>query len=225
MRKLLYSGSAFARRVRVVLLEKGLDFEPDFHDGFRPVDAIRPHNPALQVPVLYDGDRHLFGSGLILHYLFQEYPDNPTDPADPPLAPTITRADRHWDDMLILTTIDAMADAIMGARIHLLAGTAEAPYAVRQRIRIDSCLDWLEDRIAPDGFWPEVFSVMDLNLMCALLWGEARGVMEFRTGQWPKIVAMSDRWQSRPSMLATALLATALTARPASGSPPAGGHA
>jgi glutathione S-transferase len=32
MRKLLYSGSPFARRGRVILLEKGLDFEADVHD-------------------------------------------------------------------------------------------------------------------------------------------------------------------------------------------------
>jgi glutathione S-transferase len=216
MRKLLYSRSPFARRVRVVLLEKGLEFEPDFHDGFRPVDAIRPHNPALQVPVLYDGDRHLFGSALILHYLFQEYPTNPPHPPDPPLAPTITRASRHWDDMLILTAIEAMADAVFGVRLLLATGNVDAPYAARQRARITSCLDWLEQRIAPQGFWPEVFSVMDLNLMCALLWGEARGAIQFRTGQSPKIVAMTDRWQSRPS-----LLATPITASRASASPPA----
>jgi glutathione S-transferase len=214
MRKLLYSGSPFARRVRVVLLEKGLDFEPDFHDGFRPIEAIRPHNPGLQVPVLYDGDRHLFGSALILHYLFQEYPSNPPHPADPPLAPTITRASRHWDDMLILTAIEAMADAVFAMRLHLSAGTTEAPYAARQRARITACLDWLEQRITPQGFWPEVFSVMDLNLLCALRWGEARGAIKFHTGQWPKIVAMTDRWQSRPS-----LLATPITTPPASASP------
>jgi len=44
---------------------------------------------------------------------------------------------------------------------------------------------------------------MNLNLMCSLLWGEKRGAIEFRTDQWPKIVAMIDRWQSRPSLLAT----------------------
>jgi hypothetical protein len=49
----------------------------------------------------------------------------------------------------------------------------------------------------------KVFLVMDLNLICALLWSEKRGAINFRTGQWPKIVAMIERWQSRPSLLAT----------------------
>jgi glutathione S-transferase len=200
MRKLLCSGSPFARRVRVVLIEKNLEFETDFADGFRPIEAIRPHNPALQVPVLYDGDRHLFGSTLILQYLFQEYPGAAPQSDAPPLAPTITRAARHWDDMLILTAIESMADAVMS--VHVLRGSG-VPYSERQRVRIGSCLDWLEERISAEGFWPEVFSVMDLNLMCALLWGEKRGVLAFRDCNWPKIVAMVERWQSRSSMLAT----------------------
>ncbi len=50
---------------------------------------------------------------------------------------------------------------------------------------------------------------MDLNLTCALLWGEKRGVLSFRDGTWPKIVAMVERWQSRASMLATPVTAPA----------------
>ena len=51
MLRLLYSnGSPFARRVRIVLMEKGLAFEGDVNDAVRPIEEIRPHNPALQVP-------------------------------------------------------------------------------------------------------------------------------------------------------------------------------
>lgn len=204
MRKLLYSnGSPFARRVRVVLIEKGLAFESDVNDAVRPIEEIRAHNPALQVPVFYDADRHLFGSNLILQYLYHEYPHPTAQPADPPLAPTITRAERHWDDMLILTAIESMADSLVGVRLLLAGGDVDLPYVARQKYRIGSCLDWLEQRITPNGFWPQVFSIMDLNLMCPLLYGEKRGTFDFRTGQWPNIASMIDRWQSRPSIIAT----------------------
>ena len=44
MRKLLYSsGSPYARRVRVVLIEKGLEFESDVNDAVRPIEEIREH--------------------------------------------------------------------------------------------------------------------------------------------------------------------------------------
>lgn len=52
MRKLLYSDrSPFARKVRIVLAEKGLEYERDLvTGGLRPVDQIKKDNPALQVP-------------------------------------------------------------------------------------------------------------------------------------------------------------------------------
>jgi glutathione S-transferase len=202
-RKLLYSnGSPYARRVRIVLIEKGLDFEGDVHDAVRPVEAIRPHNPALQVPVLYDGERHLFGSNLILQYLFETYPSPPPKVGEPALASTITRGDRHWDDMLILGAIEAVADSIVNVR---LAGedAVDLPYMQRQLVRVASCLDWLEAHITADGFWPGCFSLMDINLICPLLFAEKRGVFAFRDGKWPRIAAMVDGHQARASVRAT----------------------
>jgi glutathione S-transferase len=189
--------------VRVVLLEKGLEFDPDVDDGVRPIEQIQPHNPALQVPVLYDAGRCLFGSNLILQYLYQQYPESLQ--SDVPLAPVIARPECYWDDMQILTAIESMSDALIGLRLLLAGGDVDLPYVTRQRVRILSCLDWLEKRIADGGFWPGVFSVMDINLMCPLMYGEKRGTFDFRTGQWPGIAAMIDRWAARPSLLATPL--------------------
>jgi glutathione S-transferase len=205
-RKLLYSnGSPFARRVRIVLLEKGLSFDHDVHDALRPIDDIRPHNPALQIPVLYDGDKRLFGSTLILQYLFETYPGSNGSDGEVPLSPTITRADRHWDDMLTMTAIEALADSIVNVRLMVGADPAAVPYVGRQLARVHSCLDWLEERVSADGFWPGTFSVMDIDLLCPLLFGEKRGVIDFRGGRWPKIVAMTDHWQKRPSVLKTTI--------------------
>jgi glutathione S-transferase len=44
----------------------------------------------------------------------------------------------------------------------------QVAYLRRQRDRIDLCLDWLETKATRDGFVPDEFSVMDLNLICAL---------------------------------------------------------
>ena len=67
MRKLHFSnGSPFARKVRIVLHEKGLDYERDVQDRVRPVEEIASLNPALAVPVLVDRGLTLFDSDLIL---------------------------------------------------------------------------------------------------------------------------------------------------------------
>ena len=92
MRKLFFSnGSPYARKVRIVLHEKGLDYERDVYDAVRPIAAIRPNNPNLTVPMLIDGELELFESNLIIDYLLQTYPGLPPDAASPPLAPSLTR--------------------------------------------------------------------------------------------------------------------------------------
>ena len=59
--KLYYSlGSPTARKVRIVLDEKGLEFESDILNKLRPVDEFKSINPMLMVPVLEDGSLTLF---------------------------------------------------------------------------------------------------------------------------------------------------------------------
>ncbi len=210
-RRLLFSnGSPFARRIRVLLHEKHLVYAADVLDAVRPIEAIEPHNPALQVPVLHDAGHCLFGTGLITQYLYATYETPPappplSHPLSPPLSPTITRADRHWDDLLILEAIETLSNTIVGLRLLLADGPLDAPYIGRQRHRVTSCLDWLEARIGSEGFWPGTFSVMDLNLLCPMVWGMARGVITAPPDRWPGIATMLDRWASRPSIVATGL--------------------
>ncbi len=205
MRKLLYSdASHFARKVRIILDEKNLPYEKDVHNGLRAIDSIRDQNPALQVPTLYDRGKVLWGSNLIIQHLFAAYPEMPGSTTQSPLSPSIARQDQYWEDMLTLTTIESMADAIVTYRLMELGGsTAENTFMNRQLTRVASCLDWLEQRCTSEGFWPGTLSVMDINVMCPLIYGEARKVFNFRVGRWPKIVALVERLQTRPSVAST----------------------
>ena len=75
MRSLLYTtGSPFARGIRVVLDEIGLDYERR-EETTTPSAASRAEwTPALQVPTLHDGDLTLWESGVIAEYLLATYP-------------------------------------------------------------------------------------------------------------------------------------------------------
>ena len=202
--KLYYSnGSPFARRVRIVLLEKGIEFESDVKDIIRPIEEIRPLNPALQVPVFEDGDRRLFGSNLIIEYLYATHPDRVASAVVPPLAPSLVRQDRYWDDRLVFAAIETLADTFIVLRLMQGDDDAALPLLGRLRSRVESCLDWLEKQMEPEGFWPDTFSVMDINLLCALLYGDKRGLLNFRSARWPKIETTIDKWQHRPSVAAT----------------------
>ena len=78
-------GSPCARRVRAVLLEKGLDWTTRLVDLTR-MEQKRPEylalNPNGVVPTLVHGDRVLYESNVITEYLDDVFPDPPLYPRD-----------------------------------------------------------------------------------------------------------------------------------------------
>lgn len=85
----LYSAalSLFARKVEIVLAEKGLPYERVMvpfsqAQGYSPKHPdVVAANPKRQVPVLQDGDLWLYDSTVIVEYLEEAYPEPPLFPA------------------------------------------------------------------------------------------------------------------------------------------------
>mgnify|MGYP000930071744 FL=1 len=82
---ILYSGTAcpFSHRCRIVLYEKGMDFEVrdvDLHD--KP-DDIAVMNPYSRVPILVERDLTLYESNIINEYIDERFPHPQLMPADP----------------------------------------------------------------------------------------------------------------------------------------------
>jgi glutathione S-transferase len=96
--------SPFARKVRMVLEHKGLDFEAV--DGLLKSnhDALKAVNGRIEVPVLVDGDLVVVNSADIVGYLEFRYPANPVYPEEP-AARVHARA---WE-----RAADAFIDAIL----------------------------------------------------------------------------------------------------------------
>jgi glutathione S-transferase len=205
VRKLYHSHlSPYARRVLIVLAEKGLEHEREKHRFAREFEALSTINPCLLLPVLIDGERQLWGSNLIVEYLLQSYPGSPPGSPQPPLAPRMTRPDRHWEDARILATLETMTDSIMNLRQMKMSGVEcdQVAYLRRQRERIERCLDWLEKQATRDGFAPGSFSIMDINLITAL-----GNVDNHRSFEWrgrPTLEALVARFAERPSVVSTA---------------------
>ena len=207
MRTLYFShASPFARKIRIVLAEKGLDYEQNVSTAPRTIAEIAAITPTLTIPVFDDGDLRLFESNLIVEYLLRTYPGLAADaPSNPPLAPSMTRPEHHWEDAKTLAVIETFANSMVNLRFMKTAGVdaEQNTYLARQRSRADYCLDWLEARATPEGFAPGWFSIMDINLLCPVGYADARGVMPWR-GR-PKLEAIVDGCQTRLSVLATAI--------------------
>ena len=79
-------GSPCARRVRIVLLEKGLDWETRVVD-LTKMEQKRPEYLALNangvVPTLVHGDRVIYESNVITEYLDDTFPTRRLYPTDP----------------------------------------------------------------------------------------------------------------------------------------------
>lgn len=196
-------GSPFARKVRIVLAEKGLPHEVDMRSGLRDPAAHQRLHPGLAVPVLEDGGRVLFESNLILEYLLVTYPGAPADAAAPPLASTMTRAEHHWEDAKILAVLETLGNTIANLKLMRDSGATpeEIPYLKRQQERVASCLDWLEERATPEGFVPGLFSIQDINFICPMAFAEKRDVVKL--GERPRLAALMERFSSRASVAGT----------------------
>ena len=72
----LYSGTTcpFSQRCRLVLFEKGMDFEIRDVDLFNKPEDIAVMNPYGQVPILVERDLILYESNIINEYIDERFP-------------------------------------------------------------------------------------------------------------------------------------------------------
>ncbi len=206
MLKLYYSpNSPLSRKVRVVLHETGLEFEGDAQSEHRDPDSFKAVNPILRVPVIEDGSHRLFESDLIIDYILATYPSKqPNTTQRVPLADGLYRdGPEQWADKETLAILNAFGDSVANLLFLEREGVkrTEVPYLQRQATRIQSCLDWLEERATPEGFLPGVLSVQDISLISWWEWLNIRGVTDL--GELPKLAALVAYHADRPSFIET----------------------
>lgn len=81
----LYSGTTdpFSQRCRIVLYEKGMDFQIIDVDVFNKPEDLVVMNPYNMVPVLVERDLVLYESNIINEYIDERFPHPQLMPADP----------------------------------------------------------------------------------------------------------------------------------------------
>jgi RNA polymerase-associated protein len=81
----LYSGTTdpFSHRCRIVLYEKGMDFEIIDVDLYNKPEDIAVINPYNRVPVLVDRDLVLYEANIINEYIDERFPHPQLMPPDP----------------------------------------------------------------------------------------------------------------------------------------------
>jgi glutathione S-transferase len=205
MRKLFFTtGSPFARAVRIVLVEKGLEFERDETYTTPSVEERARVTPTLQVPTLIDGDLKLWDSAVIIEYLMVTYPSMPAPNGQLLFATAYVRSQHLWRDKLVHATLQTFGASTATVSQLQWSGVRheDNAHGTRSAIRNQHLLDWFEGELVSveDGFVPGVVSVQDVLLACWCQFIERRPLrLSWKAQHRPKIEALLTRLQARPS--------------------------
>ena len=203
MRALLFTtGSPFARGVRIVLDELGLDYERREEITTPAVDERAAATPTLQVPTLWDGDLTLWESGVIAEYLLATYERRPN--TVPPLAKEAWRAASEWQDRLAFATIQTLGTTATTISQMKWSGVAhdENGHLMRCAERLPYLMAWLEQQLTgrDDGFFPGAVSIQDIFLGCHLRFIENGPLgLDPLVRDFPKIQSLLARLDRRES--------------------------
>lgn len=155
---MLFSGASdmYSHRVRIVLAEKGIEFDlVDVRPGDRMEDLIEL-NPYNEVPTLVDRDLALYDSTIIMEYLDERFPHPPLMPVDP-----VSRATYRLMLHRIQRDLYVHADVV-------LHGTDKQATKARKDLR-DNLIASLPAFAAKPFFLSDEFSLVDCALL-PLLW-------------------------------------------------------
>lgn len=190
--------SSFARKIRVMLIEKDVAHEVAMINVWAP-DGYQKVNPIGKVPALeLDDGRVLINSPLIADYVDGRYPAPRFIPADPDGRLEVRRWEAVADGLM-----DAVAVTLYENRFHDEAARSAA-YLDRLRGKIDAGLSRL-DGLLSDRPWlvGESMSLADLAISCHIGFLTVRMPHLFPQERYPSLARLWKTMEARDSMIRT----------------------
>ena len=151
----LYSGTTcpFSHRCRIVLFEKGMDFEIKDVDLFNKPEDINVMNPYGQVPILVERDLVLYESNIINEYIDERFPHPQLMPPDPVMRAR-ARLFLHRFENELFSHIEAIESGVQKAADKARQAirdnlTQIAPVFAKQKHMLGDDFSMLDVAIAP----------------------------------------------------------------------------
>ena len=189
--------SPYARKVRVVLAEKKIDYDLVIESP-RTSETIAHYNPLARVPVLVlDDDTSVFDSPVIVEYLDNVAPNNK-------LMPQPNR------ERIEVKCREALADGLIDAAVAIRGESLRPPKVKdtaameRNKLAIGRSLQTMEYRLG-DNTWSmgTHFGLADIALGSALGYLDFRFPdIDWRTPQ-PNLARLYEKLMQRPSFIDT----------------------
>ena len=193
--------SPFVRKIRVILHEKGLNYQFIPEDVWSANTKIEAHNPLGKVPCMtLDNNMTLYDSKVISDILERLYPT-------PKLIPT-----EEIIAYIEIKKLEALSDGIMEAAVSMLLENRfhteekrSAEWLIRQEKKIKNGCDLLSSLLekSQSDFLMAEFSLADITAGCALLYVELRfPKIEWRNN-YPQLNQYVIQLCKRESFIAT----------------------
>ncbi|WP_341677827.1 glutathione S-transferase N-terminal domain-containing protein [Niveibacterium sp. SC-1] len=150
----LYSGTTdpFSHRCRIVLYEKGMDFQVIDVDLFNKPEDIAVINPYNRVPVLVDRDLVLYEPNIINEYIDERFPHPQLMPPDPILRAK-ARQLLHSLESELFSHIEALEKNAKGVEKNRALVRDQlsqlAPMFLKQKFMLGEEFSMLDVAIAP----------------------------------------------------------------------------
>jgi len=192
------SGSPFARKIRVMLLEKSAPHELEMVDLWAPND-LKKTNPVGKVPALrLDDGRALIGSPLIADYVDSRFPEPRFIPVDPELRLEV----RRWE-ALADGTMDAAVASLYEMRFHDEQKRSTV-WLERQLGKLDAGFAALEGMLG-DRRWcvGGAMSLADIAIACHIGFITLRRPEYFPRDRYPNLTRLWNSMEARESMKRT----------------------
>lgn len=192
--------SPFVRKVNVVLLEKGLDFDLDPVNPFSPPEGFREISPLGRIPALRHDDRIVVDSSVIVRYLDRLAPEPPLYPSEPYAA-----ARAEWIEEFADGGLVPVAGPGVFARLvlrPLLMGAEPDEEGARKVIEEDlpPLFDYLDGELGEREFFvDDRLTIADIGVACPMVNLRLAGVKPDRE-RWPALHDHVKRMHARHSM-------------------------
>lgn len=178
------STSPYVRRIRLWLAEQPFQFINlnIFSDEGR--QALRAHTPAMKVPVLVDGDRHIYDSRVIFRYLCEQQKAEPLS----------------WQQENLLTLVDSVNDSLVSLLLLDKSGldtNQDMMFLRLQKERIANTMEILETSTKQGEF--SEWDYPSIALYCLLDWASFRELVDLT--QYPAMSELYKQHQSKQAVV------------------------
>jgi glutathione S-transferase len=193
------AASSFARKIRVMLLEKGVEHELELVNLWEP-NRLHEVNPLGKVPALELGDgRVLVDSPLIADFVDARYPNPRFIPEDLDGRTEV----RRWE-ALADGSMDAVSATLYEMRFHDESKRSDA-WLARQREKFERGFAVLEAMLGERSWCVgNAMTLADITIACHLGFINLRAPQYFPQDRYPGLARLWRRMEERDSFRRTA---------------------